>query len=204
MLSGEIGWAKTRSLGPDDYASAAASGRHVPMDTDAVVEGFRSYQAALDRRHGLDLDDLLIRAADLLTVDEAFAERMRWRYRHLSVDEFQDVNPAQFRLIRTLLGDSRDLCVVGDPHQAIYGWNGADPSLLDRLGELLGPITVLELADNHRSTPQIVAMADTALGHHRRYESHSVVSDGPQPSVIAYDGRAGRSRGRGRLPRRTP
>ncbi len=144
-----------------------------------MVVGFRSYQAALDQRRGLDLDDLLIRAADLLTDDEGFAERMRWRYRHLSVDEFQDVNPAQFRLIRSLLGDARDLCVVGDPHQAIYGWNGADPSLLDRLGELLGPITVLELADNHRSTPQIVAMADAVLGHQRRYQSRSVVADGP-------------------------
>ncbi|MGB7050280.1 MAG: ATP-dependent helicase [Acidimicrobiales bacterium] len=188
VLSGEIGWAKARGLGPGDYASAATSGRrHMPIDADVVVEGFRSYQAALAQRHGLDLDDLLIRAADLLTGDEGFAERMRWRYRHLSVDEFQDVNPAQFRLIRTLLGDTRDLCVVGDPHQAIYGWNGADPSLLDRLGELLGPITVLELADNHRSTPQIVAMADAALGHHRRYQSHSLVADGPQPNVVAYD-----------------
>ena len=55
---------------------------------------------------------------------------MHWRYRHLSVDEFQDVNPAQFRLIRALLGDRNDLCAVGDPNQAIYGWNGADPSLL--------------------------------------------------------------------------
>jgi DNA helicase-2/ATP-dependent DNA helicase PcrA len=122
-----------------------------------------------------------------LTDDVGFAERMRWRYRHLSVDEFQDVNPAQFRLIRSLLGGARDLCVVGDPHQAIYGWNGADPSLLDRLGELLGPIAVLELADNHRSTPQIVAMADAVLGHQRRYQSRSVVADGPQPSVIAYE-----------------
>ena len=75
----------------------------------------------------LDLDDVLLRSADLLHDDAGFAERMRWRYRHLSVDEFQDVNPAQFRLILALIGTRRDLCAVGDPNQAIYGWNGADP-----------------------------------------------------------------------------
>jgi ATP-dependent DNA helicase UvrD/PcrA len=188
VLATEIAWAKARGLTPDGYeAAAAAGGRHVPMPAGDVADGFRAYQAALHRRRALDLDDLLVRAGELLETDDGFAERMRWRYRHLSVDEFQDVNPAQFRLIRALLGGSPDLCVVGDPNQAIYGWNGADPTLLGRLPELLGPITVLELVDNHRSTPQIVALADGALGHQRAYRSHSVLPDGPVPTVAAYE-----------------
>jgi DNA helicase-2/ATP-dependent DNA helicase PcrA len=185
VLTGEIAWAKARGLSPDEYGSAATD-RHPALDVRAVVEGFRAYEASLARRHALDLDDLLVRAADLLESDPGFAERMRWRYRHVAVDEFQDVNPAQFRLLRALLGDSRDLCVVGDPHQAVYGWNGADPTLLDRLPELLGPTTVLELADNHRSTAPIVELADAVLGDERRYRARSVAGAGPAPSVTAY------------------
>jgi DNA helicase-2/ATP-dependent DNA helicase PcrA len=165
------------------------------MTAGEVAHGFRAYQAALQRRRGLDLDDLLVRAAELLRTDDGFAERMRWRYRHLSVDEFQDVNPAQFRLVRTLLGGSPDLCVVGDPNQAIYGWNGADPTLLGRLPELLGSLVVLELVDNHRSTPQIVAMADGALGHERAYQSRSVLADGPVPTVTAYEDETAEAQG---------
>ncbi len=188
VLASEIAWAKARGFGPEDYEQRAdESERNAPTTRDAVVDGFRGYQAALDRRHGLDLDDLLIRSADLLDGDDRFAERMRWRYRHLSVDEFQDVNPAQFRLIGSLLGESRDLCVVGDPHQAIYGWNGADPTLLERLPDLLGPIEVLGLVENHRSTPQIVAAAHAALGGNAAYQARSVVADGPAPTFSAFE-----------------
>ena len=67
-----------------------------------------------------------------------FAASQRWRFRHLFVDEFQDVNPLQFRLLEAWRGRRPDLCVVGDPNQAIYGWNGADPSLLLRLPSLVG------------------------------------------------------------------
>ncbi|HXW38597.1 MAG TPA: ATP-dependent helicase, partial [Acidimicrobiales bacterium] len=187
-LAVEIGWAKARGLSPDSYEQAVAEcHRHAPLPADEVAHGFRAYQAALDRRGGLDLDDLLVRSAELLATDVSFAERMRWRYRHLAVDEFQDVNPAQFRLLTSLLGQSRDLCVVGDPHQAIYGWNGADPTLLARISDLIGPLATLELTENHRSTPQIVATAEAVLGEDRAYRARSVAADGPVPRVTAYD-----------------
>ncbi len=127
----EIGWAKARCLRPGTYTQAALRHeRSVPVELARVEDAFTEYEALLARRHSLDLDDVLVRAADLFHDDVGFAERMHWRYRHLSVDEFQDVNPAQFRLIGALLANRDDLCAVGDPNQAIYGWNGADPSLL--------------------------------------------------------------------------
>ncbi len=188
VLGAEIGWAKARGLTPDGYRRAVdEETRHVAADPDTVTERFRAYEEALARRGALDLDDLLLRAAELLATDVGFAERMRWRYRHFSVDEFQDVNPAQFRLLQVLLGDARDLTVVGDPHQAIYGWNGADPTLLDRLPELLGPLGVRQLADNHRSTPPIVELADAVLGKARRYRARSVLAGGPDPVIASYD-----------------
>src|SRR5439155_7424031 len=105
----------------------------------------------------LDLDDLVVRCARALESDPAFAAAQRWRFRHLFVDEFQDVNPAQFRLLRGWLGAGADLCVVGDPEQAVYAWNGADPGLLTGFRRHFPTAEVVELAANHRSTPQVVA-----------------------------------------------
>jgi len=188
LVDAEIGWAKARCLTPETYAPAAsAAGRALPLPADRVADHFRSYEAALARRHALDLDDVLARAADLIERDPAFAEGVRWRYRHLSVDEFQDVNPAQFRLVRAVMGDRRDLTVVGDPHQAIYGWNGADPTLLARLPALLPGMEVVRLDLNHRCSPQVVAVAAAALGPVADGIPRSAAPDGPRPVVTAYD-----------------
>jgi DNA helicase-2/ATP-dependent DNA helicase PcrA len=157
------------------------------VDTDRIAELFADYDRALVRRRSLDLDDVLVRSGDLLLGDAAFAERMHWRYRHLSVDEFQDVNPAQFRLIHALVGSRRDLCAVGDPNQAIYGWNGADPTLLDRLPDTVADMAVVRLDENHRSTPQVVAAATAGLGHAVTVPHRSLAEDGPMPVVTAFE-----------------
>ncbi|HEX3566465.1 MAG TPA: ATP-dependent helicase, partial [Acidimicrobiales bacterium] len=189
----EITWAKARCLSPDQYgASALAAGRSPggfgngsgdsgtsggpgssgssggsggPIETiEAVADHYRAYEETLRRRGLIDLDDVLLRAHDLIEEDAGFADAVRWRYRHLSIDEFQDVNPAQYRLVQTILGPRTDLFVVGDPNQAIYGWNGADPTLILRLPELIPGIVVHHLDDNHRSSPQVVGAAVAALG----------------------------------------
>jgi DNA helicase-2/ATP-dependent DNA helicase PcrA len=129
---------------------------------------------------------VLLRAHDLIESDRGFADAVRWRYRHLSVDEFQDVNPAQYRLVRTILGDRSDLFVVGDPNQAIYGWNGADPTLILRLPQLIPGIAVHHLDDNHRSTPQVVGAAIAALGSAATGTPRSTRPDGPVPVVRAF------------------
>ncbi len=147
------------------------------------------------RRRALDLDDVLISAGDLFERDISFAERVRWRYQHLSVDEFQDVNPTQFRLIQALRGDRNDICVVGDPNQAIYGWNGADPSLIYRLPELVPGMEVARLGENHRSTPQVVAAASAALGATSAHAVRSMSSDGPLPEVATYEDEIAEAKG---------
>ena len=109
-IDAEIGWAKANCLTAESYRGLAEeAGRPAIISVDQVVDGYAAYEAGLQRRRMVDLDDLLIRAGDLLQSDAAFAERIQWRYRHLSVDEFQDVNPAAFRLIRALMGDVPDL-----------------------------------------------------------------------------------------------
>jgi DNA helicase-2/ATP-dependent DNA helicase PcrA len=184
----EIGWAKANCLTASSYGAAAPdAGRPAGISVDQVVNAFSAYEASLQRRHMLDLDDVLVRAADLIDDDSGFAERMRWRYRHLSIDEFQDVNPAQFKLILALLGNRRDLCAVGDPNQAIYGWNGADPGLLNRLHDVVGGLVVVRLDHNHRSSPQVVAAAAAALGPSAVVPPRSLAPDGPLPVVTGYE-----------------
>ena len=163
-LLAEIEWAQAGLVGPESYAAAArAAGRRTPGAGDEVAEIYRRYVDAKRTHAVMDLNDLLTRCAELLETDRTAAAAARWRIRHLYVDEFQDLNPAQWRLLRAWMGDSTDLFVVGDPRQAVYGWNGADPTLLDRLPELLPGTTVLRLDANHRSTPQVIAAARSVL-----------------------------------------
>ncbi len=96
------------------------------------------------------------------------------------------MNPAQYRLVRTILGDRTDVFVVGDPNQAIYGWNGADPTLILRLPQLIPNIVVHHLDDNHRSSPQVVGAAVAALGSAATGTPHSTRSDGPVPVIRAF------------------
>ncbi len=92
-----------------------------------------------------------------------FAAAQRWRFQHLFVDEFQDVNPLQLALLDAWRGTSTDLCVVGDPHQAIYGWNGADAGFLSGFRRLYPSADMVVLDGNYRSTPQVLGAAADVL-----------------------------------------
>ncbi len=132
--------------------------------------------------------------ADALERDAEFAGAQRWRWRHVYVDEFQDLNPLQHRLLLAWLGPSRDLFVVGDPHQAIYGWNGADPDLLAQVPRRWPCTEVIHLDANHRCTRQIVAAAAAVLGPAGGH-LHSAGREGPQPAVRAYPSEIAEARG---------
>jgi DNA helicase-2/ATP-dependent DNA helicase PcrA len=164
QLAGEIEWAKARLVGPDGYADAAAAAkRRTPAAPDRVAELYRTYEADKQRARLVDFDDLLRMCAHLLESDRTFAAAQRWRFQHLFVDEFQDVNPLQLALLDAWRGTSTDLCVVGDPHQAIYGWNGADASFLRDFRRHHPSSDVVVLEGNYRSTPQVLAAAADVL-----------------------------------------
>ena len=187
QLDNEVGWAKARMLAPEAYEDAARrAGRRTTASPVAIAEYYERYEVLRQRQGALDLDDLLWRCADMLESDTAFADAVRWRFRHLFVDEMQDVNPAQFRLLGFLLGDEPDLFVVGDPNQSVYGWNGADPTLLRQLPELFPGTRVIRLEENHRSSPQVVAVAAAALGSAADGAPTSSRPDGSVPRVVAH------------------
>jgi DNA helicase-2/ATP-dependent DNA helicase PcrA len=187
QLEAEIGWAKARLVAPDAYEeSARTAGRRTSMPAARVADLYARYEEAKRRQRALDLDDLLWSCADLLEDDRRFSDSVRWRYRHLFVDEMQDVNPAQFRLLRALLTEAPDLFVVGDPNQSVYGWNGADPTLLDRLAVILPGTRVLRLDENHRSSPQVVTVAAAALGLPGPGSPTSSRTDGTVPRIFGH------------------
>ncbi|HZD66294.1 MAG TPA: ATP-dependent helicase, partial [Acidimicrobiales bacterium] len=211
-VAGEIEWAKARLVLPGDYAAAAAdAGRRPGVDPAEVADLYRAYEAERTRRGLVDFQDLLTECARAMEEDPVFAAAQRWRFRHVFVDEFQDVNPAQERLLTAWLGDRRDLCVVGDPDQAIYAWNGADPSALTDLPHRLPGTTVVRLQDNWRSSPQILAVAGAVLRHGRRAGALAALPrshrpEGPVPTVVAYQTDRDEARGIARRLRlaRTP
>jgi DNA helicase-2/ATP-dependent DNA helicase PcrA len=182
QLAGEIEWAKARLVGPDAYAHAvAAARRRPPAAPERIAELYGTYEEDKRRARMVDFDDLLRLCTRLLETDAAFAAAQRWRFQHLFVDEFQDVNPLQLGLLDAWRGPSYDLCVVGDPHQAIYGWNGADAGFLVGFRRLYPPAEVVVLDGNYRSTPQVLtAAADVlaAAGSGRR-EVRPARHDGP-------------------------
>ena len=134
-------------------------GRTPTMAVERVADVYRKYQDEKRKRHVIDFDDLVRLCAQALEGDAEFAATQRWRFRHLFVDEFQDVSRAQLRLLRSWLGEGDDLCVVGDPDQAIYSFAGADPGYLTRFDEHFPGATTVRLDVNYRSTPEIVDAA---------------------------------------------
>ena len=193
----EIEWASARLISPSDYLDRAArAGRRPPLPGDEMPHLLDRYAEAKTESRLVDFDDLLRLALRIMERDAPAAAAQRWRFRHLFVDEFQDVNPLQYRLLRAWLGDADDLFVVGDPHQAIYGWNGADARYLDRFEEAFPAerhpgVAVLHLRDNYRSTPQVLATAAAVLAT-TRLVAHR--PDGPMPTVVAHADEAAEAR----------
>jgi DNA helicase-2/ATP-dependent DNA helicase PcrA len=190
-IANEIEWAKARFVEPAHYeAEAAAAGRKAALPLAVMASLYERYEEEKRRRGVVDFDDLLLRCARALETDEAFAAGQRWRFRHLFVDEFQDVNPVQFRLLEGWRGDRRDLCVVGDPNQAIFGWNGADAGYLTGFADRFPGADVVRLDDNYRSSPQILAVADAVLSGRGDHASSRPLRanrpEGPTPSVRSW------------------
>ena len=120
----QISAAKNQLLGPDDPALGAVCATET--DVAALRAVYSAYEAALAEAQSVDFDDLLLKTVQLLETDTLVRQAVQERFRWISVDEYQDVNLAQVRFLRLLAGGGANLCVIGDPDQAIYGFRGAD------------------------------------------------------------------------------
>ncbi|MDA8292527.1 MAG: ATP-dependent helicase [Actinomycetota bacterium] len=184
-LATEIEWAKSRLVAPDDYPRALAESRRTPaLDVDLVATTFAAYEREKRKRRVLDFDDLLRDLATAVESEPDFAASQRWRYRHLFVDELQDATASQLRLLDAWLGGRDDVCAVGDPRQAIYGWSGALLGALEVFAERHPGAHVVHLESNYRSSTSIVAVASRALG--ARELAPASRDDGAVPTLRGY------------------
>ena len=124
---------------------------------------YRAYGEALQAYNALDFDDLILRPVQLLEHDAELRERWQNRVRHLLVDEYQDTNGAQYRLVQLLVGVRAAFTVVGDDDQSIYAWRGARPENLARLKADFPKLRVIQLEQNYRSTGRILRAANTLI-----------------------------------------
>lgn len=161
-VAAEIEWRKVSMLTIEQYAR---TGRPVPgrLDLGQVVALHDAYERLKDARRQLDFEDILLVCAGMIESEPRVARDVRERYRHFTVDEFQDVSPLQHRLLQLWLGQRHDLCVVGDASQTIYSFTGADSRfLLDFPREHPGAL-VVRLERNHRSTGAVLNLANTLM-----------------------------------------
>ena len=188
QIAADIDWARARMVAPDRFdAACRAARRRSAIPTGRYAELLAAYAQLKHRKGVVDFDDLLERVVHATATDAQFAALAAWRFRHIFVDEAQDLNPLQHAVLEAWRGGRHDLCLVGDPRQAIYGWNGADPSTLTNVEQRYPGVTVLSLTSNYRCSPQIVRAAAAALAAGGGSDdTTSRRADGPAVTVRAF------------------
>ena len=156
-----ISAAKDELLSPDDYAKQV----HGDTRKQKVAEVYREYQKQLRASNALDFDDLIFRTVELFQKDAEVLEQYQERFRFIMVDEYQDTNTAQFKLVSLLAAKYRNLCVVGDDDQSIYRFRGANIQNILSFEEVYPDAKVIRLEQNYRSTQNILTAANEVICH---------------------------------------
>ncbi len=168
-VTAELEWAKASMIGPGEYAAAATrAGRDLPLDAAQTASIYAAYEDGKREAGLIDFEDLLLLMSGLIEEHRFVADELRARYRHFVVDEFQDVNPLQYRLLSAWLGDRTSLCVVGDPEQTIYSFTGATSSYLQTFRQRFADAEQVRLVRNYRSSPEVVRLANAVIGQQGR------------------------------------
>jgi DNA helicase-2/ATP-dependent DNA helicase PcrA len=157
-LLAQISRAKNSFIDPDHWNDFSFMGRR-------VQEAFQRYQERLRALNALDFDDLIYFAVKLLEANEDVLAMYHRRFHYVMVDEYQDTNLAQYRMIELIARGHGNLCVVGDDDQAIYGWRGADMRNILEFQKQFTGATVVRLEENYRSTSMILEAANAVVEH---------------------------------------
>jgi DNA helicase-2/ATP-dependent DNA helicase PcrA len=171
-IHAQISSAKNQLIGPEEYLSRVAS-----FYDQTVADVYRLYQKRLHDSNAVDFDDLLMLTVEVL---ERFPEALaRWQkaFRYVLVDEYQDTNHAQYRLLQLLAGKHRNLMVVGDPDQSIYAFRGADIRNILEFERDFPETRVIPLEQNYRSTNTILRASNSVIAHNRERKEKNLWSE---------------------------
>lgn len=179
-----ISWAKNWLIGPDAYAARASD-----WYGELVARVYRIYQERLQANNAVDFDDLLMLTVRLFQEHPEVLARWRDRFQHILVDEYQDTNHAQYVLVNLLAAQHKNLFVVGDPDQSIYGWRGADITNILNFERDYPDAKVIKLEQNYRSTARILNAANSVIRHNAaRKEKRLWTARGDGPPLVVYCG----------------
>ncbi len=173
-----IGRCKNRMLSPEDALANAAPAEQI------LAEIYERYQKLLELQNMVDFDDMLLLTVRILENNPDILKWYRDTYRYLLVDEYQDTNAAQFRLIQLLAGERKNLCVVGDDDQSIYAWRGADVSNILDFPRYFPGTKEIKLEQNYRSTNNILMTANAVIAQNTARYSKNLWSAKGQGEVI--------------------
>ena len=172
MLRAKVSDAKNRAVRPEEYI-----GRDGGFRGEKLMAVYRLYEKKMREYNALDFDDLLLKTIQLFEQCPAVLEKYQDRYRYIHVDEYQDTNAAQYRIVYLLSRKWGNLCVVGDDDQSIYGWRGADiRNILDFERDFPGCVT-LRLEQNYRSTANILEAANAVIAHNTERKPKKLWTD---------------------------
>lgn len=168
---GAISWQKNLLVTPEAYARTADG-----YFEEKVVSVYRAYQEMLERNNALDFDDLLMLTVRLFQEQPDVLAYYQERFQHVLVDEYQDTNHVQYMWIHHLAAKHRNLTVVGDPDQGIYGWRGADINNILNFERDHPDAKVITLEQNYRSTTTILDAANSIIRHNTERKEKRLVS----------------------------
>jgi superfamily I DNA/RNA helicase len=176
-----ISLAKNAFIAPEEYVPKAAD------EYDGITaEVYPRYQEALRSAGAFDFDDLIIEPVRLFARDRAVGDRWAERYRYVMVDEYQDTNRAQLRMVQHLVRNHGNLCVVGDDDQSIYSWRGADPTNILQFSAMFPGAKIVKLEQNYRSTRTILNAANAVIANNEKRHGKKLWSEHGDGEVITH------------------
>ncbi len=161
-VSSAISSAKSALVDPEEFASTA----HYPFQK-TVAKIYAEYEVRRRAAKALDFDDLLIDAVRLLRDDNSVREKWRQRFKYILIDEYQDTNAAQYQIVKLLVNEDRNICVVGDDWQSIYSWRGADFTNILNFERDFPGAKIIKLEQNYRSSGNILDAANEVISHNK-------------------------------------
>lgn len=180
-LLSQIGQWKSAGVDPD------LAGDYVTNDREFLASvAYRRYQSNLRSRGAVDFDDLLLLTCRLFEENETALQRHQQRFDHVQIDEYQDTNSLQFRLIEALVEPHRCLCVVGDDDQSIYGWRGAEVDHILNFQHHFPGAKVVRLEDNYRCTDQILEIANRLVRHNRDRHKKTLIAHKKRGAEVRF------------------
>lgn len=179
---GEISFAKDKMITPEELKADAGQDYRKKM----IAKLYALYQERMRAANALDFDDILVLTVELFEQFPEVLEKYRQRYKYIMVDEYQDTNHVQFRLVSLLSGGHSNLCVVGDDDQSIYKFRGANIENILGFEEQFEGAKVIRLEQNYRSTQTILSAANSVISHNNSRKPKTLWTSGDQGDKVYW------------------